>query len=67
MNNATLVNEYIYIMIDASKIMMNTYALHRLFFPSEPFPWNVKLTNLSSLSGCQVTAQCAGVEIYQPR
>lgn len=33
MNNATLVNEYIYIMINASKIMINKYALHRVFFP----------------------------------
>ena len=32
MNNTTLVNEYIYIMIDASKIMINKYAPHGVFF-----------------------------------
>ena len=67
MSNAILVNEYICIMIDASKIMINKHALHRVFSPSELFPWDVMLPNLSSLSGRQVTTQCAAIEIYQAR
>lgn len=60
MNNATLLlvlllNGYIYIMIDVSKIMINNMLYIESLPPSELFPWHLALPNLLSLSRYQVT------------